>query len=129
MPDHSAAVRAFHEAIGMELPDSPQLPSVAVQALRQTLLQEEYTELQAALAAGDLVAIAQEAADLLYVTYGLCLAYGIELNPVFAEVHRANLAKTTGPRRADGKQLKPADWQPPDVASVLVQQSKASFDV
>ncbi|MBM7846128.1 hypothetical protein [Herpetosiphon giganteus] len=129
MPDHSAAVRAFHEAIGMELPDSPQLPSVAVQVLRQTLLQEEYTELQAALAAGDLVAIAQEAADLLYVTYGLCLAYGIELNPVFAEVHRANLAKTTGPRRADGKQLKPADWQPPDVASVLVQQSKASFDV
>ncbi|XSG77592.1 hypothetical protein ACP8Y2_11360 [Herpetosiphon llansteffanensis] len=129
MPDHSAAVRAFHEAIGMELPDTPQLPSVAVQALRQTLLQEEYTELQAAIAAGDLVAIAQEAADLLYVTYGLCLAYGIELNPVFAEVHRANLAKTTGPRRADGKQLKPADWQPPDVASVLVQQSKASFDV
>ncbi|MFD3163813.1 hypothetical protein [Herpetosiphon sp. NSE202] len=129
MPDHSAAVRAFHEAIGMELPDSPQLPPIAVQALRQTLLQEEYTELQAALAAGDLVAIAQEAADLLYVTYGLCLAYGIELNPVFAEVHRANLAKTTGPRRADGKQLKPADWQPPDVASVLVQQSKASFDV
>ncbi|WP_110518365.1 MazG nucleotide pyrophosphohydrolase domain-containing protein [Herpetosiphon llansteffanensis] len=129
MPDHSAAVRAFHEAIGMELPDTPQLPSVAVQALRQTLLQEEYTELQAAIAAGDLVAIAQEAADLLYVTYGLCLAYGIELNAVFAEVHRANLAKTTGPRRADGKQLKPADWQPPDVASVLVQQSKASFDV
>ncbi|KPL91688.1 pyrophosphohydrolase domain-containing protein [Herpetosiphon geysericola] len=129
MPDHSAAVRAFHEAIGMELPDSPQLPPIAVQALRQTLLQEEYSELQAALAAGDLVAIAQEAADLLYVTYGLCLAYGIELNPVFAEVHRANLAKTTGPRRADGKQLKPADWQPPDVASVLVQQSKASFDV
>ncbi len=128
MPDHSAAVRAFHEAIGMELPDTPQLPSVAVQALRQTLLQEEYNELQAAVAAGDLVAIAQEAADLLYVTYGLCLTYGIELNQVFAEVHRANLAKTTGPRRADGKQLKPADWQPPDIASVLVQQAKASFD-
>lgn len=123
MPDHSAAVRAFHEAIGMELPETPQLPSLAVQALRQTLLQEEYTELQAAVNAGDLIAIAQEAADLLYVTYGLCLTYGIDLNPVFAEVHRANLAKTTGPRRADGKQLKPADWQPPDVASVLAQQA------
>lgn len=123
MPDHSAAVRAFHEAIGMELPETPQLPSLAVQALRQTLLQEEYTELQAAVNAGDLVAIAQEAADLLYVTYGLCLTYGIDLNPVFAEVHRANLAKTTGPRRADGKQLKPADWQPPDVTSVLAQQA------
>lgn len=128
MPDHSAAVRAFHEAIGMELPETPQLPSLAVRALRQTLLQEEYTELQAAVNAGDLVAIAQEAADLLYVTYGLCLTYGIDLNPVFAEVHRANLAKTTGPRRADGKQLKPADWQPPDVASVLAQQAPPSHD-
>lgn len=128
MPDHSAAVRAFHEAIGMELPETPQLPSLAVQALRQTLLQEEYTELQAAINAGDLVAIAQEAADLLYVTYGLCLTYGIDLNPVFAEVHRANLAKTTGPRRADGKQLKPTDWQPPDVASVLAQQAPPSRD-
>jgi predicted HAD superfamily Cof-like phosphohydrolase len=34
-------------------------------------------------------------------------------------VHRANLAKAGGPRRADGKLLKPPGWQPADVTAVL----------
>ena len=38
---------------------------------------------------------------------------------MFAEVHRANLTKASGPRRADGKILKPEGWQPADVRSVI----------
>lgn len=119
---HYTAVRAFHTAIEADCPAVPTLPRPDVAALRRTLLREEYTELMQALDAGDLATIAQEAVDLLYVTYGLCVAYGIDADAVFAEVQRANMAKTRGPRRADGKQLKPDDWTPPDVRGVLQRQ-------
>lgn len=116
---HFAAVRAFHQAIDAEIPTSPQIPDEATQQLRRTLLTEEFNELMQALDARDLTAIAGEAIDLLYVTYGLCVAYGIDADAVFAEVQRANMAKTTGPRRADGKQLKPEGWTPPDIARIV----------
>jgi predicted HAD superfamily Cof-like phosphohydrolase len=100
--------------------------------LRRTLLREEFEETIAALdvvrahvAAGDdvtlddLAAVGHELADLLYVTYGTFLALGLPADAVFTEVHRANLAKAAGPRRADGKQLRPEGWQPADVAAVI----------
>lgn len=126
MDSHFKAVQAFHQAIAASGPESPSIPDAATVDLRRTLLREEYSELLNALDSGDLAAIAGEAIDLLYVTYGLCVAYGIDADAVFAEVHRANMHKTTGPRRADGKQLKPADWTPPDVASVLEKQAGGS---
>lgn len=43
----------------------------------------------------------------------------MDLDPLWQDVHRANMAKTTGPVRADGKRLKPEGWQPPDIAGVL----------
>lgn len=43
---------------------------------------------------------------------------GLDLRPFFEEVHRTNMAKLGGPRRADGKQLKPADWKPPRIAEM-----------
>ena len=125
---HFKAVQAFHQAIDADGPALPSIPAAATVELRRTLLQEEYSELLNALDSGDLAAIAGEAIDLLYVTYGLCVAYGIDADAVFAEVHRANLHKTTGPRRADGKQLKPADWTPPDVASVLEKRGSGVGD-
>jgi predicted HAD superfamily Cof-like phosphohydrolase/ribonuclease HI len=123
---HFKAVGAFHTAVGAPGPAAPAVPDAETVALRRTLLDEEYRELLQALESGDLAAIASEAADLLYVTYGLCVAYGIDADAVFAAVHQANMAKTAGPRRADGKQLKPADWKPADVAGVLEQQRAAA---
>jgi predicted HAD superfamily Cof-like phosphohydrolase/ribonuclease HI len=123
---HFSAVRAFHAAIGAAGPAEPTIPDPATIELRRTLLHEEYTELLHAIDSGDLTAIAGEAIDLLYVTYGLCVAYGIDADAVFNEVQRANLAKTAGPRRPDGKQLKPAGWTPPDIAAVLARQQPVS---
>jgi predicted HAD superfamily Cof-like phosphohydrolase len=116
-------VREFHEAFGVPLPDSPGIPSGDVEALRYELLREEYQELTDALASGDLVAIAKEAADLVYVTLGLSLAYGIDPDPVFAAVHRSNMSKF-GPDgkavlREDGKVTKPESYVAPDIAGVL----------
>ena len=43
---------------------------------------------------------------------------GVDLKPFFEEVHRTNMKKFTGPKREDGKQLKPADWKPPRIEAM-----------
>lgn len=121
----------FHEKIGSPLPSHPILPTPESVALRQKLIDEEYAEVTAvyqeilpAQKAGDtpdFTPLMHELADLLYVTYGAIWAFGIHPDPVFAEVHRANLGKAGGQHRADGKIMKPPSWRPADVASVIEQ--------
>jgi predicted HAD superfamily Cof-like phosphohydrolase len=117
----------FHTAIGVPTPLalSP-LPHNEI-ALRLRLITEEYEE--AVLAFDELsreaegaAKVAHELVDLLYVTYGALARLGVDADAVFAEIHRANMAKTHGPRRGDGKLLKPDGWQPADVGKVLALQ-------
>ncbi|NIQ95452.1 MAG: nucleoside triphosphate pyrophosphohydrolase family protein, partial [Desulfuromonadales bacterium] len=39
-------------------------------------------------------------ADLIYVAIGAAITYGIDLRPVWEEVHRTNMAKMGGGRRS-----------------------------
>lgn len=134
---NAQCVADFHRTMGAAMPDRPTFPTRALLSLRERLIDEEHSEVKAVLAqmaavsAGpeatpsslELVAkLAHELADLLYVTYGAMLACGVDPDAVFAEVHRANMEKAGGPQRADGKQLKPANWQPADVAGILKLQ-------
>jgi predicted HAD superfamily Cof-like phosphohydrolase len=70
----------------------------------------------------DLPAFADALADIDYVVEGARLEFGINGSPIADEVHRANMAKVGGPKRADGKHMKPEGWTPPDVAGELVKQ-------
>lgn len=125
----------FQRAIGQPGPERPRVPSSALLELRRTLIAEEAGEVQqefaalgARLRAGEappvteLAPLVHELTDLLYVTYGALDQLGVDADAVFAEVHRANLSKASGPKRSDGKQLKPVGWQPADVRGVLEQQ-------
>lgn len=124
-------VADFHRAVGVELPARPEVTDLGALDLREALVREEFAEVmeqfakvRAGVEAGDvgldaIAAFAHELADLIYVAYGALVTFGIPADAVFAEVHRANLAKTSGPKRADGKQLKPEGWQPADVLGVL----------
>ncbi|RJF71838.1 hypothetical protein D3875_09980 [Deinococcus cavernae] len=129
---NAAKLREFHRAIGSKPPLGPAVPDLALLNLRQTLIREEWAEVQEEMEAlrgrlqageavepGDLAPLVHELADLLYVTYGALDQFGIDTDAVFAEVHRANMHKAAGPKRADGKQLKPEGWQPADVRSVI----------
>ena len=87
--------------------------------LRISLIEEEAREFAEAVRARDLPEIVDALCDLLYVTYGSGVALGIDLEPFFAEVHRANMTKAGGYRRADGKWMKPAGWLPPDIDGLL----------
>lgn len=129
---NAAKIKEFHHAIGADSPDTPTPPGLGLLELRRTLIGEEWQEVQDEIstlerrlrageqvAASDLAPLAHELADLLYVTYGALDQLGIDADAVFAEIHRANLSKASGPKRSDGKQLKPEGWQPADIKKVL----------
>jgi len=114
----------FHRAYGLPVAWEPCAAISGDQAtLRQSLIDEETGELRDAVAAGDIVAIADALADIVYVAYGTACVYGIDLDAVLDEVHASNMTKLGADglpiRRPDGKVLKGPDYRPPDVAGVL----------
>jgi predicted HAD superfamily Cof-like phosphohydrolase len=143
-------VIAFHNA--MDLQDQgtgegpPHVPPTETLKLRLRLIAEEIVELlqgcgcersasgalQSSLERtivsivstrhANLSDIADALTDLDYVIEGMRLACGIDGAPIAAEVHRANMAKVGGERRADGKHLKPKGWTPPDIEGELKKQ-------
>ena len=123
---HYMDLLEFHRAVGLGAPDSPAMPDVQTLELRRTLIWEEFNEVMAefdkARAAGQVLELSNllhELADLLYVTYGTFVACGVDADAVFAEVHRANMQKSSGKRREDGKILKPEGFKSADVRGVL----------
>ncbi len=116
-------VAEFHRKFEIVLRDVPAVPDEATRELRVRLIDEEFNELKEALAQQDLVGIAKELADLLYVVYGTAVSYGIDMGPVFREVHRSNLSKVGGYKRSDGKWVKPPTYSPAHLAPILEKQS------
>lgn len=116
-------VREFHLTYGLPVADKPGHPEPERIKLRKDLISEEYWEYDRAVDNNDLVNIAQELADIIYVVYGAALEYGIPLDEVFEEIHAANMSKldTDGSviRRSDGKVMKGPNYSPPDIAAIL----------
>jgi predicted HAD superfamily Cof-like phosphohydrolase len=125
MTDEQAMVEAFHSKFEIVTRTAPTDLNEETKRLRVRLIQEEFDELKEAMASGNLAAVAKEMADLLYVTYGTAVSYGIDMEPVFREVHRSNLSKVGGYKRADGKWVKPPTYSPADIESILeIQQGQ-----
>lgn len=105
--------------------------------LREGLLDEEVVEVETEVVKGfvfpnpdewdfefhpeniDKKKLTKELADVLYVTIGYAVTFGLPLKEVFAEVHKSNMSKL-GPDgkpiyREDGKVLKGPDYKEPDL--------------
>ncbi|OQW66323.1 MAG: hypothetical protein BVN29_07640, partial [Nitrospira sp. ST-bin5] len=93
MTDEQSMVEEFHKKFDILVQASPTDASEETKRLRIRLIQEEFDELKESMAEGNLAALAKEMADLLYVVYGTAVSYGIDMEPVFREVHRSNLSK------------------------------------
>ena len=119
-------VREFHTLIGAYTVDRPMIPTIGIRELRKRLIEEEWEEFCRASDSGSLVDVADALGDLLVVVYGAGLAFGLDLEPIFKEIHRTNMLKIGGPTRADGKQLKPEGWQPPDLETIVYDQFGAT---
>lgn len=62
-------------------------------------------------------------ADITYVVNGAAVEWGLPLEDAVREVHRSNMTKRaadgTVAMNAAGKVMKPATYEPPDLAAVL----------
>ena len=123
-PDPYEMVLEFHEKFGLRTKDYPHMPDRETRLLWSSLLEEEYTEYVFASIRKDLPAITDALADIIYIAYGVAIAHGIDLRPIFAEVHRTNMAKEGGGTREDGKILKPEGWEPPRIEDLLREQGR-----
>src|SRR5258706_12069858 len=98
-------VTAFHKAMGQTVGDLAS-PRIRDGRLRIDLIEEEALEFREAVEAGDLVKAADAIGDLIYVSVGAAVTFGLDMNPIWAEIQRSNMNKATGPVRDDGKRLK-----------------------
>lgn len=112
-----------------EVNSVPTIPSQDVKTLRKKLIEEEViNELFPAIDNDDIVEIADAIADTLYVVFGTAIAYGINIQPIFDEVHRSNMSKAnpdgTVTKNEFGKVVKPPTYSKADVKSKLEAQRR-----
>lgn len=125
--DPQSMVEQFHHTFGAAVDER----SAAVVAMRMTLLVEESKELHEELRTvwEEIIAgrtptnwgkVAKELADLLYVTYGLAVAVGIDADAAFRRVHASNMSKLgldgKPVVREDGKVLKGPRYYEPNMS-------------
>lgn len=128
-------VKEFHTDFDLLINKIPTLPDKDTIKLRWELIEEEMAELRDELIDAYyldipeerqkllLTKVAKEAADLIYVLNGMAVSFGIDMDKVFAEVHRSNMTKKTKDgkilRREDGKVIKPDTYEPANIEGVL----------
>lgn len=88
-------VAEFHKLFQHPILDTPQIPDQKRCALREALIEEELNELRAAIAAKDIVGVADALCDLQYVLSGAVLEFGLKdvFPAMFDEVQRSNMSK------------------------------------
>ena len=141
-------VREFHVATGSPWLPSPGVPPHDRVRLRAKLILEEALETVGAMIGfhdedvkrmvlrlnhlidqidpqAQLPNVAKELNDLLYVTHGAIGEFGLP-ESMFEAVHENNMSKLGGPRRSDGKQLKPEGYVKFDAAKFLAENGWAS---
>jgi predicted HAD superfamily Cof-like phosphohydrolase len=111
-------VEEFHTKFDQPIHRWPIMPLDRTE-FRATLIDEEAKETSDALRDGDMVKAVDGMCDLLYVVFGTAVEMGIDLQLFFDEVHRTNMLKEGGGKRADGKVLKPPGWKEPHIKEIL----------
>jgi predicted HAD superfamily Cof-like phosphohydrolase len=121
MSPEQAMVKEFHQKYGVPCAERPEMPSIKDRMRRARLIMGEAAEFVEAADKDDFVEMVDALADILVVTYGTAVEMGVDLEPVFAEVHRSNMSKNGG-RDVGGKVLKGPGFQPPRLPEVLREQ-------
>jgi predicted HAD superfamily Cof-like phosphohydrolase len=113
-------VEEFHRKHGFaigSLAMAPKMPA-EIRLQRSRLVAEEAAELVAALHENDTEKVADAIGDLLYVTLGTAVTYGIPSGAIFDEVHASNMTKER--MNAHGKAGKGKDFVPPRILQILM---------
>ncbi len=116
-------VKKFMQTFGQEVKTKAEFPSDKIVKLRYDLIKEELDEFEAAIKSRDLTEIADSLTDILYVTYGAGIAFGIDLDKCFNEVQRSNMSKLGEDGKPiyneHGKVMKGPKYFKPDLSKFL----------
>lgn len=115
-------VEDFHREFGIKINTVPCIPDAKEAALRIALIQEELTELAEAFDKHDVVEVADAIGDLMYVVLGCSVTCGIDIEPIFHEIHRSNMTKKGGHKAPNGKWIKPETYEPAKLLPILKRQ-------
>lgn len=113
----------FHRHLNRSTGTMPATIGVESQGRRKAMIEEEIAETLAALETGDIVKVADGICDSVYTLIGLAVEMGIDLDPVWDQVHRSNMAKINNPEHPSEKSIKPEGWVAPDVQKCLDEQN------
>lgn len=88
-------VAEFHRTFKHPVLEAPAIPAKERCDLRVNLIAEELDELREAIAANDMVGIADALCDIQYVLSGAVLEFGLanHFHTLFGEVQRSNMSK------------------------------------
>lgn len=140
-------VKKFDGKMLLSLPNGQTVTRLEYFLARTGWMKEEVSEFEQALFCSDLVGMVDAIADLLYFAFGTAVSLGIDIEPIFDEVQRANMTKffdcasckgegdfspsgrkcrlcdgkgkIARYRDSDSKLIKPDGWQPPNIQKVL----------
>lgn len=115
-------VEAFHAKYGEDIGETPRVGEPEYAERRAKLMKEESEEYEQAAYAGDLTGIADAIADQLYILLGTAVYHGIDIQPIFEEVHRSNMTKDYNPSTFK-KAVKGPAYEPPRIAELLLIQT------
>lgn len=121
MGPEQAMVREFHEKYDAPIGDKPAQITPKDRLRRARLICSEAAEFLEAADRDDFVEMVDALADILVVTYGAAVEMGVDLEPVFNEVHRSNMSKSGG-KDPGGKILKGPGFRPPEILRELIKQ-------
>jgi len=120
-PDYMEMLREFHEMAELTANKSPTLLDQKTFELRKRLHEEEHQEFLTAVKDRDIVEIADALGDLLYVVFGTAVAYGLNMDEIFKQIHTSNMTKRGGKKDKGGKFIKPDTYKPVDLNWVKEQ--------
>ena len=116
-------VKNFMNTYGQEIKNKSEFPDKKTVQLRIDLIQEELDELKDAIKQNNIVEVADALTDILYVTYGAGLSFGIDLDQCFAEVQRSNMSKLDAEGKPifneNGKVMKGPNYSKPNLKQYL----------
>ena len=116
-------VKIFMQTFGQEVKLNPSFSTEKINDLRYNLIKEELDELKQAMENKDLLEVADALTDILYVTYGAGIAFGIDLDKCFEEVQNSNMSKLGEDGKPiyndTGKVMKGPNYFKPDLSKFV----------
>ena len=116
MNNYMYQMKRFHEVFNVPISDKPKLLDSKDNIRRLTLITSEVGELGDAVRQKNIVEIADALGDLLYVTFGMAVEMGLDIDRIFYEIHMSNMSKAeedgTITKDEGGKVLKSKNYKP-----------------